>query len=281
VCKCGNTSDVYTGEDIHFRSNPENKNTEREKNPKLDIFKKHIDSDLLYLGNIVSNNRDITKQIGFQECKRILKGIDDKKGCEKTTSSLQNFCGLESVSLNIVWEPLDIQNTLSSSKNEASILGTTYYLPLNSIIYYTIYLNPKFIGNKILIATIAHELSHVYAYHNNFIFKSPDNARGYKEYNEQMTDLVGIVLGLGELMYASLDNNDSPNAGYLTNAMIHEAYNLWKTGFLSGQNKNLKTLVICSQCSQKLKVPISNQKLKLVCPKCKRSLQQSGWFSLT
>ena len=34
VCKCGNTSDVYTGEDIHFRSDPENKNTGREKNPK-------------------------------------------------------------------------------------------------------------------------------------------------------------------------------------------------------------------------------------------------------
>lgn len=285
VCKCGHAANVYTGKDVHFKSGSpgtlrKGKSTnlthdkyDIEKTNRSDIFRKHVNSDLLYLCDIISSKRDIAKQVKYQRCIDMIDEVDNKEGYGKILRHLQNFCGLELVSLNIVWEPLGNANTLIALTNETSILGTTYYLPMGSVLFYTVYLNPKYLKNKILVPTIAHELSHVYGYHNKMIFRSPDNDRGNKEYNEQMTDLLGIVLGMGDLMCAALDKNDIPNAGYLTNQMIHEAYNLWNAEYLSGNIKNIKTLIACSHCSQKLKVSISKERLRLVCPKCKTPFQ--------
>ncbi len=162
---------------------------------RLDIFYKHLKSDLKYLYTIITNERDITNQTRYKECIDLMNGIDSKEGYEKISKYLQKFCNLESIPLNIVWEPLDNQNTLSSVEKDTNILGTTYPLSLKSNLFYTIYLNPKFISNSaILIATIAHELSHIYSNHNNIHFKSSDNERGNKAYNEQMTDLLGRKL---------------------------------------------------------------------------------------
>jgi len=288
LCKCGHAANVYTGKDIHFKSDTrkaEERHTltkdERERideQRREEVFYKHINSDLTFLCNIVNNKRDITKQVRYKECIELLIGVEEKEGYEKITIYLQRFCDLESVPLNIVWEPLSNQNTLSSIEKETDVIGTTYPLPFKPLLFYTIYLNPKFISSSaILIATIAHELSHIYANHNNIQFTSPDNDRGNKAYSEQMTDLLGIVLGMGELMCTSSDRNESFDTGYLTNDMICKSHNLWKSEYLAGENKDIKTLFICVQCSQKLRVPISKKKLHIVCPKCKMQFEYKSF----
>jgi hypothetical protein len=246
LCKCGHAATVYTGKDIHFMSDI--KKTERQEprhviaraerekmdeQLRVDIFYKHLKSDLAMLCNLVNKNRDITKQARYKDCVALLEDYEKKQGYEKITKYLQQFCDLQKVPLNIVWEPLSKQNTLSSTEKEANILGTTYFLPLKPLLFYTIYLNQKFTScSDIMIATIAHELSHIYANHNNIQFTSPDNQRGNKAYNEQMTDLLGIALGMGELMSFSSERAEAFDTGYLTNDMICSAYNLWKTDYL-------------------------------------------------
>jgi hypothetical protein len=83
-----------------------------------------------------------------------------------------------------------------------------------------------------MIATIAHELSHIYSNHHGIQFTSPDNQRGNKAYNEQMTDLLGIALGMGDLMHSSSEHAEAFDTGYLTNDMICRAHNLWKSDYL-------------------------------------------------
>jgi len=245
---------------------------------RVEAFDKHINSDLTFLCNIIATKRDITKQARNEECVGLLNGADDKGGYEKIAKYLQKFCDLESIPMNIVWEPLSNQDALSSLKRGTNVIGTTYPLPLGSLLFYTTYLNPKFISSsEILIATIAHELSHIYATHNNIQFTSPDNERGNKAYSEQMTDLLGIVLGMGELMCTPSGRNESFDTGYLTSDMIYKSYDLWKSEYLSGKNKDIKTLVVCGQCSQKLKVPISKEKLLITCPKCKTKFEYKSF----
>lgn len=290
VCRCGHAATVYTGRNVHFKSETR-KTAERrpitkdereriDEERRVEVFYNHINSDLTSLCNIVNKKRDITRQVRYKKTIELLNGVDNKEGYEKISIYLQKFCDLESVPLNIVWEPLSNQDTLSSIEKETNVIGTTYPLPLESFIFYTIYLNPRFMpesrnlfgprpGSEILIATLAHELSHIYANHNNIQFTSPDNERGNKAYSEQMTDLLGIVLGMGELMCAPSDRNESFDTGYLTNDMIRKSYNLWKFEYLEGKHKEIKTLFVCERCSQKLRVPISKETLHIVCPKCK------------
>jgi len=290
LCKGGHAANVYTGKDIHFMSDTKKAEVhstitkdEKEKideQRRVEVFYKHISSDLTYLCTIVTNKRDITRQVRYEECFELLNGVDgiEKEGYEEITKYLKKFCDLDPVPLNIVWEPLYNQNELSSIEKKMNVIGTTYLLPLKSLLFYTIYLNPKFIlSSRILIATIAHELSHIYANHNNIQFTSPDNERGDKAYSEQMTDLLGIVLGMGELMCTPSDRNESFDTGYLTNDMICKSYNLWESEYLSGKNKDIKTLVICGRCSQKLKVPISKKKVLLICPKCKTKFKYKSF----
>jgi hypothetical protein len=251
LCKCGHATNVYTGKDIHFRSDTRKTETrhvitkdERERideQRRVEVFYEHINSDLTLLYNLVNKKRDITKQAQHKYCIALLHGVEKKEGYEKITKYLQKFCDLEAVPLNIVWEPLSEQNTLSSTEKETNIIGTTYFLPLRPLLFYTIYLNPRFISSsEILIATIAHELSHIYANHNNIQFKSPDNQRGDKAYSEQMTDLLGIALGMGEIMHTSSECTETFDTGYLTNDMICNAHNLWKSNYLERTRENKK-----------------------------------------
>ncbi len=298
VCKCGHAATVYTGRNVHFKSDTR-KTMERrpitkdereriDEERRVEVFYNHINSDLMSLCNILNKKRDITRQVRSNKCVELLNGVDNREGYENISLYLQKFCDLESVPLNIVWEPLSNQNTLSSIQNDTNVIGTTYTLPLGSLIFYTIYLNPRFIpesrsllglrpGSEILIATIAHELSHIYSSHNNIQFTSPDNERGNEAYSEQMTDLLGIVLGMGELMCTPSDGNNSFDTGYLTNDMIRQSYNLWKSEYLEGKHKEIKTLFICERCSQKLRVPISKETLHIVCPKCKMKFEYKSF----
>jgi DNA-directed RNA polymerase subunit RPC12/RpoP len=294
VCKCGHGATVYTGRNVH-RKNDSRKTTwsrpiTKEQRTVIDeelrveVFYNHLNSDFTSLCNMINEKRDITKQLRYKECVGLFDGTDNKEGYEKVSKYLQKFCDLESIPLEIVWKPLSNENTLSSITTETNVIGTTYRLPLGLLLFYTIYLNPQFIqesrsllglkpGSEILIATIAHELSHIYSSHNNIQFTSPDNERGDKAYREQMTDLLGIVLGMGELICAPSAGSNSFDTGYLTNDMIRKSYDFWKSEYLSGKNKDIRTLFICTSCSQKLRVPISKETLHLVCPKCKTKFE--------
>lgn len=184
---------------------------------------------------------------------------------------LQNFLDLKEASINIIWDLLDNKNTLSDTRNDTNILGTTYTLPMGGIIFYSIYLNvPKLVNNKeLILATIAHELTHVYVSYHNLKLSSLDNGRGDKEYNEQMTDLLGIVLGMGKLMSAPVNERESYNTGYLTHDMIRKSYDIWRDDFLSGKNKIIKVVIPCKKCNQKVRIPINRKEIKITCPKCK------------
>lgn len=295
-CRCGHLAKVNTGKYIHFRKdqdeytklmgnkraarerNERNKRAEKERVGRAENFRKYLNSDLRSLYNIVSYKRDIIKQVTFNQCMALLDGVGYEEGYKRVLEYLQKFCGLNSAPIHLVWKPVYHQEKLVSIENGLHITGTTYFLILHLIMYYTVYLNPKFAGyKKTLIATLAHELSHIYASHNSIKFKSPDTERGDMEYNEQMTDLLGIVLGMGALMCGDLDKDEKFNTCYLTNRMIHESYELWNSEYLSGQNKNVKTLLICNQCSKKLRVPISRKKLRVVCPKCKKGFEYQSF----
>jgi len=288
VCSCGHSAKVYTGKNIHFRDGGSrytktivDEKAERERNVKVrraENFKKYLNSDLRNICNIVSNKRDITKQATYRHCRNLLKGVHYTEGYKKVLEHLQRFCELSSVSIRLIWEPMYDQRRLTSVNSSLHIIGTTYLLPLGSVMFYNVYLNPKFATNeKILIAAIAHELSHIYADHNNMIFRSSGDDRGDLEYSEQLTDLLGVVLGMGGLMYPNLGSKELFDTCYLTSQMNYEAYILWHSEYLSGKNKDIKTLVKCNQCSQKLRTPISKKRLRLTCPKCKKVFEYQSF----
>ena len=271
-CKCGNIAKVYTGRNIHFKDNTRNNHSHSTKvdikrideQYQTEIFYKHLTSNLEYLDNMVNTKRDITKQVMNMRFTDVLNRAQLE---DIALHYLKSFCDLDDISLHIIWEPFVYSNhtTLSCSDTGIDICGTAYYL---NHIYYTIYLNPNH-DSTIVIAALAHELSHIYSHRNNLIFISPDNTIGDNAYNEQITDLLGIVLGMGNIMCLPLNNNQSFNTGYLTNEMICRSYDMWKSDFLAGKNNDIKTLIICRHCSQKLRVPITNIKIHITCPKCK------------
>ena len=87
-----------------------------------------------------------------------------------------------------------------------------------------------------------------------------------------MTDLLGIVLGMGKFISAPSNERESYNTGYLTHDMIRDSYNRWNNDFLSGKNKIIKVVTECENCDQKVRIPINRQGLIITCPKCKNSL---------
>ncbi len=278
LCKCGNAANVYTGDDTHVIKSTYTPN----RNTKLDVseraarryelFKKHIDADLLHLYNIICDKKSIVEQVKLKPLFNLIKDVDTKKGYGLIIDCLKKHCDMERVPINLVYEPLKDKAALSTSENSTNVMGTTYYIPMHSIIYYTIYLNPDFIENFCkTVDTIAHELAHVYANHCKIKFVSPDEDRGNLEYLEQMTDLLAIVLGMGELSSSVPGDNGLSAGGYLSDKMVRNAYDKWKTEYLSGKNKDIRTLSSCAKCLHRLRVPIHRGTLKITCPHCKDS----------
>ena len=79
------------------------------------------------------------------------------------------------------------------------------------------------------------------------------------------------TLGMGEVACSVPGDNELSAGGYLSDSMVHEAYDKWKKGYLSGRNKDIRTLIYCTKCSQKLRVPIRQGTLNITCPQCKDS----------
>jgi hypothetical protein len=243
VCKCGHSANVYTGWNLHFKREKEIpgknivNNSEKkisQKDHRLENFNNYLNLDLDFLYHLISPQRDIKNQITLKQCKTFFNDNDYRIGYENILKFLQKFCGLESTPIRLIWEQIYHQTKLIPAKDNLHIIGTTYILPFHSIIYYSVYLNPKFISNiKLLITTIAHELSHIYVSHNRIRFKSSDTARGEMEINEQMTDLLAITLGMGDLMCDDSKKVESFNTAYLTNDMICQAFNLWQSKYLN------------------------------------------------
>ena len=280
VCKCGHRTKIYTGKNFHQiinKKNYENKPKLSEddiiaekRRDKYEIFHKHIKRDLESLYNHISDKHNVTIQVDRTNCLNILKGNDLKSEYEDVLKYLKSFLNLHSTPINLTWDPLNKQNTLSDTQHQINIMGTTYPLRMGSIVFYTIYLNPNLLNEKVtLLMVLSHELCHVYSDTNNIKFISPDNDRGNKEYSEQMTDLLGVVLGMGKLMYTSKSDEGSFNTGYLTDNMVRESCELWDSEFLSGKNMIVKLLAKCSVCNQKLRIPIKRDGFRIVCPKCK------------
>jgi len=274
-CRCGHSADVYTGKDNHFHSDskPIKKDIVTHNITDLERatikFKKHIKNDLNALFNLLHDKRNVTKQVTIMDCDTVLTNKPLKSAFEDMVKYLSNFCNLSSMNIHVVWEPLTATRLLDNIDKSIDILGTTYVIPMGSTIYYSIYLNPKFLDEKKkILAVISHELSHVYASVKNINFVSPDEDRGNKEYDEQMTDLLGIALGLGKIMCYESEDKESYNTGYLTNKMVCSANNIWENTFLSGKTKNLTTITNCNNCFQKLRIPIKKGNLNLICPKC-------------
>jgi hypothetical protein len=246
--------------------------SEEDRKHRSDNFKKHLHTDLQILFSRISAKRDVSKQVSFKECSALLIDIDPKEGYEIIAKNLQRFCDLDSASIHIVWEPLVQQKKLTAANSNLHIMGTTYFLQANQFVYYSIYLNPNFLANeRDLIGAIAHELSHVYANHNRLIFVSSDTDRKELEYTEQMTDLLGIVLGMGELMFDENKEGEVFNTCYLTNEMIKSSYLRWRDEFLNVAA--VSRIIVCDKCSQKLRVPVTAKRLKLKCPKCKHEFE--------
>lgn len=133
-----------------------------------------MNDDLKNLYFQISDNHDVTTQVHRKNCLNILKGKDLKSEYENNLKYLKSFLHLNNTPINLTWEPLDKQNTLSDTKNKINIMGTTYTLPLGSKVFYTIYLNPNFLEEKDnLLMVLSHELTHVYTHANNIKFTSP------------------------------------------------------------------------------------------------------------
>ena len=282
VCgKCGNSFAVYTGKKIYSINNIPKTSNRQKISPKTNVikknsFEKHILGDLSYLADIISYKRDLRKQASYRKCLNLLQLGSPKKGYQNVLRYLQKFCDLESVSIRLIWEPLNRENTFINPEHKVDIIGTCYPLKLNM---YSIFLNPDFLDQKkILLSTLAHEISHVYTYANKLKFTSPDPDRGNKSYSEQMTDLLGIVLGMGNIIYDKNYKPQSQSIGYLTDEQVYISYKIWKSKFLTGEVAGIRTLIVCGYCSKKIRIPIRHEKnrkknFKIVCPRCKKILK--------
>lgn len=278
VCGCGNKLNIYTGRNLHKKKNKQNK-TQNSKNEgarnqnkrkdKLDIFNRNIHNDLMYLAEKLWNKRDIRKQLKLKKVEKIFKGGDPRLGCEKALRYLQEFCDLNKSTIRLTFEQLTSEKTLKTKGNSPSVLGTTYTIPMGLKSFYTIYINPDILLNhNLTIATIAHELSHVYAHNYNLNLIPPNKDRGDNEYNEQMTDLLGIALGMGPLMADKNYSKEPSDTGYLSSELVFKAQKYWLSNIISGKTIDVKTSVNCPICGQKLRIPISNRKIEFKCPKC-------------
>jgi len=92
-----------------------------------------------------------------------------------------------------------------------------------------------------------------------------------------MTDLLGIVLGMGNIVCDKNYKPQSQSIGYLTDEQVYRSYKIWKSKFLTGEVAGIRTLIVCEACSKRIRVPIKSKKYckkshKIVCPQCKKIL---------
>ena len=133
------------------------------------------------------------KKFFFKPSRKFYHYCDDNT--QKAAEEILKHCKLESVSLKIVHEYLHIPRELTTSIGfDPGLPGQIYSLTKYQ---YDIFINKAY-SPKIIAATLAHEISHIFIRHNEIQFKTKSSED--TRFQEQMTDLTTIALGLGRLM---------------------------------------------------------------------------------
>jgi hypothetical protein len=115
---------------------------------------------------------------------------------QKAAEEILTYCGLGKVSVKITYDELEAQrgSLLASAMFRNDLPGKIYQLNQNQ---YTIYINNTY-HPKVIAAILSHEISHAYIMSSGVKFKT--NSPQKERFEEQMTDLAAIALGLGRLM---------------------------------------------------------------------------------
>ncbi|MFC1632297.1 hypothetical protein ACFL2I_07060 [Candidatus Omnitrophota bacterium] len=114
---------------------------------------------------------------------------------QKAAEEILSHCKLKSVSVKIVHEYLHIPKELTTSIGfDPGLPGQIYSLTKYQ---YDIFINKNY-DWKVIAATLAHEISHIFIRNNEILFKTRSSEN--TKFQEQMTDLITIALGLGRLM---------------------------------------------------------------------------------
>lgn len=115
---------------------------------------------------------------------------------QKAAEQILAYCGLDKISVKTTYEELEGQGASflvpPMFRNDSP--GKIYQLNRNQ---YTIYINNKY-HQEVIAAILSHEISHAYILSSGIKFTT-SSAQKVK-FEEQMTDLATIALGLGRLM---------------------------------------------------------------------------------
>ncbi len=95
VCKCGNAADIDTGDDRHpFKSSTKTYTNGVEDVDRTiiryELFKKHIDADLMLLYETTSTKNGIIEQIKLKQIQRLTKDVDIRSGYSLIVDKLLN-----------------------------------------------------------------------------------------------------------------------------------------------------------------------------------------------
>jgi hypothetical protein len=115
---------------------------------------------------------------------------------QRAAEEILTYCGLDKISVKITYDLLEAQTASSlvppMFRNDPP--GKIYQLDQSQ---YTIYINNRY-HPKVIAAILSHEIAHAYIMSSGIKFQTRSLQRG--KFEEQMTDLATIALGLGRLM---------------------------------------------------------------------------------
>lgn len=115
---------------------------------------------------------------------------------QKAAEEILSYCGLNKISIKVTYDYLEAQR----DSFEIPVMfrnnppGKIYRLNQNQ---YTVYINNDY-HPKVIASILSHEISHAYILSNGIKFKTSNSQK--ERFEEQMTDLATIALGLGRLM---------------------------------------------------------------------------------
>jgi len=115
---------------------------------------------------------------------------------QKAAEEILTYCGLDKISVKVTYDYLEAKKDSfeipAMFRNNPP--GKIYQLNQNQ---YTIYINNNY-HPKVIVAILSHEISHAYIMSRGIKFQTSSAQKG--KFEEQMTDLATIALGLGRLM---------------------------------------------------------------------------------
>ncbi len=115
---------------------------------------------------------------------------------QKAAEEVLFYCGLDKLSIKVTYDYLEAKKDAfeipAMFRNDPP--GKIYQLNQNQ---YTIYINNSY-HPKVIAAILSHEISHAYIMSSGIKFQTSSSQK--EKFEEQMTDLATIALGLGRLM---------------------------------------------------------------------------------